>query len=107
MDIPPRAGPDWFHLVAGHREGAQSPETDRQPAGAAYHDGGSASATLKDAKGNEVGSAWFTADSYSRAVWVEVYLSHLSPGFHGMHIHEKGNCTVGDPKTRSPRPAVT
>lgn len=57
------------------------------------------SGPLKDVKGNEVGSAWFTADSRSRAVWVEVYLTgHFTPGFHGMHVHEKGNCAVGDPK---------
>lgn len=79
--------------------GQQLPDTARQPAGAAYRDGDSASATLKDAKGNKVGSAWFTADSRSHNVWVEVYLtSQFTPGFHGMHVHEKGNCTVGDPK---------
>ncbi|MYW93647.1 superoxide dismutase family protein [Amycolatopsis rubida] len=78
--------------------GEQLPDTARQPAGAAYRGGDAASATLKDAKGNEVGSAWFTTDSRAHSVWVEVYLTgHFPPGFHGMHVHEKGNCTVGDP----------
>ncbi|UKD54604.1 MULTISPECIES: superoxide dismutase family protein [Amycolatopsis] len=85
--------------AASSQIGQQSPDTARQPAGSAYRDGDSASATLKDAKGDEVGSAWFTADNRSHAVWVEVYLTgHFTPGFHGMHVHEKGNCTVGDPK---------
>ena len=85
--------------AAVSQTGQQLPDTARQPAGSAARDGDSASTTLKDAKGNEVGSAWFTADRRSHKVWVEVYLtSQFAPGFHGMHVHEKGNCTVGDPK---------
>ncbi len=27
---------------------------------------------------------------------VEIYLTHLSPGVHGLHVHEKGDCSAPD-----------
>ena len=55
----------------------------------ATHD---AIATLKDAKGNTVGLANFTKEA-SDLVRINVNASGLTPGLHGIHIHNKGNCT--------------
>ncbi len=55
----------------------------------ATHD---AIATLKDVKGNTVGLANFTEDA-SGLVRINVNTSGLTPGLHGIHIHNKGNCT--------------
>lgn len=46
----------------------------------------------KDAKGNTVGLDTFTEDT-SGLVHINVSVSDLIPGFHGIHIHEKENCT--------------
>jgi superoxide dismutase, Cu-Zn family len=51
-----------------------------------------ARAVLKDANGTQVGTASFTEDVRG-LVHVNVSVSGLSPGIHGVHIHEKGNCT--------------
>jgi Cu-Zn family superoxide dismutase len=51
-----------------------------------------ARAVLKDANGTQVGTASFTEDARG-LVHVNVSVSGLSPGLHGIHIHEKGNCT--------------
>ena len=49
-------------------------------------------ATLKDVKGNTVGLANFTEDARG-LVRINVNVSGLTPGLHGIHIHNKGNCT--------------
>jgi Cu-Zn family superoxide dismutase len=49
-------------------------------------------ATLKDAKGNTVGLATFTEEA-SGLIHINVNASGLTPGLHGIHIHNKGNCT--------------
>jgi superoxide dismutase, Cu-Zn family len=51
-----------------------------------------ATAVMKDVKGNTVGLAAFTEDS-SGLVHINVNASGLTPGLHGIHIHDKGNCT--------------
>ncbi|MCD1295882.1 superoxide dismutase [Methanocella sp. CWC-04] len=51
-----------------------------------------ASAVLKDTNGKEVGLARFTEDE-SGLVRVEVNVEGLSPGLHGIHIHEVGSCS--------------
>ncbi len=53
----------------------------------------SATAVMKDTKGNTVGIATFT-EYCSGPVRINVNVSGLTPGLHGIHIHEKGNCTV-------------
>lgn len=49
-------------------------------------------ATLKDTKGNTVGLANFTEETGS-LVRINVNASGLTPGLHGIHIHNKENCT--------------
>ena len=51
-----------------------------------------ASAMLKDPNGRDVGFARFTEDP-GGLVHVNVQVNGLSPGRHGIHIHETGNCT--------------
>lgn len=48
-------------------------------------------AVMKDAKGNTVGLATFTEDA-SGLVRINVNVCGLTPGLHGIHIHEKGDC---------------
>jgi Cu-Zn family superoxide dismutase len=55
----------------------------------ATHD---ATAVMKDAKGNTVGLATFTKD-VSGLVRINVDVNCLTPGLHGIHIHNIGNCT--------------
>jgi Cu-Zn family superoxide dismutase len=56
--------------------------------GAALH----ASATLVDATGAEVGFAMLTEDA-TGTVHVNVHVSGLAKGEHGIHIHQTGACT--------------
>ena len=51
-------------------------------------------AHLKDLDGKAVGTASFT--TVNRGVLIELDLSGLPPGPHGVHLHVAGNC---DPKT--------
>ena len=57
-----------------------------------------ATATLQPTKGNEAkGTVTFTPTEEANKVKVEVHLSQLKPGgVHGMHIHEKGDCSAPD-----------
>ena len=60
-----------------------------QPAANAY------TVTLKTADGATIGAAVLTEAPTGLLVRVEIK-SGLAPGWHGMHFHEKGDCT--DPK---------
>lgn len=57
----------------------------------------SGKATLKDAAGKEVGTATFT--EVEGGVNIEVEVANLSPGNHGIHIHEVGRCEPPDFKS--------
>jgi Cu-Zn family superoxide dismutase len=58
-------------------------------------DGPSAVAKLEPTKGNNVtGTVRFTQKGDK--VLVEAKVSGLTPGPHGFHIHEKGDCSSGD-----------
>ena len=57
--------------------------------------GPSAVATLEPTKGNATGgNVTFTAKGSKVVVMAKV--SGLTPGGHGFHIHEKGDCSSGD-----------
>lgn len=56
-----------------------------------------ATASLKDARGQPVGTATFT--ELGGVVKLKVSASGLSPGQHGIHIHEKGRCEAPDFKS--------
>lgn len=57
--------------------------------------GPSASAVVRPASGSQVhGSVRFT--QVDTRVRVDADLSGLSPGLHGFHIHEKGDCSAAD-----------
>ena len=51
----------------------------------------SAVAVMKDAEGSTVGFATFTENACG--VRIQAIVSGLTPGLHGIHIHEKANCT--------------
>ncbi len=51
-----------------------------------------ASATLVDPAGNVIGTARFTEHD-GRGVHVNIHVSGLTPGEHGLHIHMIGACT--------------
>src|SRR5687768_6655616 len=54
-----------------------------------------AAAVLENPAGDETGAVLFTQESPT-TVRVEVAVEDLSPGWHGFHVHTKGDCTVGD-----------
>ncbi len=49
-------------------------------------------ATLMDAAGQRVGRVWLQERHGSGGVDVSARVWHLSPGFHGFHIHATGRC---------------
>ena len=66
-------------------------------AGMAAAQGTGATAELKDPKGKDVGSAQFTEDP--KGVEITAQVKGLDPGEHGIHIHEKGDCSSSDFKS--------
>jgi len=57
-----------------------------------------AEAHFIDSMGNPVGTALLTEQS-SGGVRFHLTLNKLPPGFHGIHVHEKGDCTKPDFKS--------
>ena len=56
-----------------------------------------ATAEIKDAKGNKVGDAKFKEATGGVAISVKVI--NLAPGTHAIHVHEAGKCDAPDFKT--------
>ena len=59
-----------------------------------------ASAVLRDAQGTEVGTAAFTEQT-GGGVLVEVHVTGITAGRHGVHIHEVGMCDAASSPTFS------
>lgn len=53
--------------------------------------------SIINTKGQVIGTATFTEDD--KGVNIHVQAAQLPPGAHGIHIHEKGECTPPDFKT--------
>jgi Cu-Zn family superoxide dismutase len=58
---------------------------------------GKARAELKNAQGQNVGTATFTPAKQGVAITLNI--QNLLPGVHGIHIHEAGKCDAPDFKT--------
>ena len=67
------------------------------PAGALAADATSAHATLKDAQGQQVGTATLTGAGGVVKIIVEV--KGLPPGQHGIHVHGAGKCEAPEFKS--------
>ncbi|MGI9296049.1 MAG: superoxide dismutase family protein [Pseudomonadales bacterium] len=61
---------------------------------------GSATATLNPTAGNETGgTVTFEPNTDQTAMRVTIKVTGLSPGDHGLHIHEIGDCSAADGKS--------
>jgi len=59
-----------------------------------------ATARLSPTSGNQAaGTVTFSANSSGSGVTLQVTMTGLTPGEHGMHIHEKGDCSAPDAAT--------
>lgn len=58
---------------------------------------GDAGATLVDASGSTAPKGWISFAQQAGTLRVTVAATGLSPGWHAMHVHTKGDCTIGDP----------
>jgi Cu-Zn family superoxide dismutase len=63
-------------------------------AGAAQAQPATARGELKDAAGETLGTVVATAAP--KGVFLHVEASGLTPGWHGLHFHEKGDCSKSD-----------
>jgi len=81
-----------FLFTAGCKSTSSKPSA-AAPAGAA---GAQARATIEPRSGSNV-SGWATFTERSRGgVRIEVHIENATPGTHGIHIHEKGDCSAPD-----------
>ena len=51
-----------------------------------------AQADIINAKGEKIGTAKFEISKFNLAVEVSIKVDHLTPGDHGVHIHNVGKC---------------
>ena len=81
-----------FLFTAGCKSTSSKPSA-AAPAGAA---GAQARATIEPRSGSNV-SGWATFTERSRGgVRIEVHIENATPGTHGIHLHEKGDCSAPD-----------
>jgi len=65
-------------------------------AAVAAKDGDKATATIESKSGSKVtGKAEFTEQA-SGGTKVEIWIENATPGSHGLHLHEKGDCSAPD-----------
>lgn len=74
-------------------ESAQTPEEPDQAAPGDADGTPVATAMVQDGDGTEVGTAEFT--EVEGGMQIDVGLSELEPGHHGLHVHEIGLCEPG------------
>ena len=69
---------------------------------AAAADAAKAQTTIESRSGSKVtGKAVFT-ELPSGGVKVEVWIENATPGTHGLHLHEKGDCSAPDASSAGP-----
>jgi Cu-Zn family superoxide dismutase len=73
-----------------------SPAADSQPSAGAPHEG--ATIELTPVSGSSV-KGEIRAEQREDGVWFTGDVQGLSPGPHGIHIHEKGDCSAPDAKS--------
>ncbi|XP_055838742.1 extracellular superoxide dismutase [Cu-Zn] isoform X2 [Episyrphus balteatus] len=52
-------------------------------------------ASIQGSEGKVKGNVTFTQNACGENVYIRVYITGLSPGKHGFHVHEKGDLTNG------------
>jgi Cu-Zn family superoxide dismutase len=78
-------------LGAGHGEQiTHTPETGASPM---TIEPAAATATLLDADGQEIGKARFEQGPTGVLIRMEIGAGGLTPGWHGVHLHEIGDCS--------------
>lgn len=70
-------------------------ESSKTAAHASAHDGERATAKIESRSGSTLtGTATFTETK--GGVLVDIEVQHAPPGWHAMHVHEKGDCSAAD-----------
>jgi Cu-Zn family superoxide dismutase len=88
------AGPPLVHALAtasSFSPASSDERSDLDRRGHRGHHGRLASARLRDASGRSVGRVWMRQQR-NGAVLLIARFSHLTPGFHGFHVHAVGRC---------------
>ncbi len=86
-------------VSAGCASHVSTPPASAASGGSGSAEGASASATLESRSGSTVtGTATFT-ELGSGGVRARIHVENAPPGTHGLHVHEKGDCS--DPEAKS------
>jgi Cu-Zn family superoxide dismutase len=83
--------------ACAHGAPASAPEMAAMPpAPAASADlGKTLSTPIIDVKGDTIGEAKFTEGAHGLVIRVTIQAGKLTPGWHGLHLHETGDCSDG------------
>jgi Cu-Zn family superoxide dismutase len=64
--------------------------------------GGEARATLESKSGSKVAGKAIFKQGASGGTKVEIWIENATPGVHGLHLHEKGDCSAPDAASAGP-----